>query len=169
MLGAIPVWYQRLAVDNGQELNIDVRVHDMRKGDYPASPGWHVDAAQRETGFQDRAGRVDVSHSLVGTVSTSVGGVSNTIFADEDLTLEGEYEELTASNNQLLQERLKGREFSSTQTEDGKWTLFDPYSIHNVQAAKADGVRLFVRVSIWEKPEGHKPGLTRTEQVYSVV
>lgn len=169
MLDAIPDWYRALAAENVQELNIDVRVHQMRRGDYPASPGWHVDAAQRETDFEEMAGRVDVSHSLVGTMSTSSRGVSNTIFVRDEISLDGAYEELTAANNALLQEELAGKNFKVVATEDGQWTLFDPYSIHNVQAAKVDGVRLFVRVSIWSKPEGHSPGLTKTEQVYSVV
>lgn len=166
MLDSIPGWYHSLAHEGGKELNIDIRVHDLEVGDYPASPGWHVDAAQREISFENNAKRTDVEASLVGTISTHPDGVSNTVFAQNVVELEGDYDSLTANNNRLLQENLVGVDLDAVRTEDGVWTLFDPYTIHNVEPSRNSGVRLFVRVSVWKKPEGHVPGLTRTEQVY---
>lgn len=168
MLDAIPDWYHNMASEQGKELNIDIRVHELSKGDYPASPGWHVDASQRETAFENNAQRTDVEASLVGTISTHPEGVSNTVFVQNVINLENDYEALTRDNNKLLQAELVGKHMDTVRTEDGVWTLFDPYTIHNVEAARNDGIRLFVRVSIWKKPIDHVPGLTRTEQVYRI-
>lgn len=166
MLDAIPDWYHNMASEQGKELNIDIRVHKLEKGDYPASPGWHVDASQRETAFENNAERTDVEASLVGTISSHPDGVSNTVFVQNVINLDEDYESLTNNNNKLLQEKLEGETMETIRTEDGIWTLFDPYTIHNVESSRNNGVRLFARASIWEKPNGHKPGLTKTEQVY---
>lgn len=166
MLKSIPEWYHNLAKEQGKELNVDIRVHELEKGDYPASPGWHVDASQRETAFQNNADLTAVEASLVGTISTHPEGVSNTVFVQNVIHIDEHYENLTKDNNKLLQDNLIEKDLETVRTVDGVWTLFDPYTIHNVEASRNDGVRLFARVSIWDKPAGHKPGLTKTEQVY---
>lgn len=117
---------------------------------------------RKEISFENNAKRTDVEASLVGTISTHPDGVSNTVFAQNVVELEGDYDSLTANNNRLLQENLVGVDLDAVRTEDGVWTLFD----HNVEPSRNSGVRLFVRGSVWKKPEGHVPGLTRTEQVY---
>lgn len=166
MLESIPQWYHNMASEQGKELNVDIRVHELKVGDYPASPGWHVDASQRETAFQNNADLTDVEASLVGTISTHPEGVSNTIFVQNVIHIDEKYEVLTKDNNKLLQQELIGKDMDIVRTVDGVWTLFDPYTIHNVEKSRNNGVRLFTRVSIWNKPEGHVPGLTKTEQVY---
>lgn len=168
MLDSIPQWYHDLAIEQGKELNVDIRVHELKKGDYPASPGWHVDASQRETAFQNNADLTAVEASLVGTISSHPNGVSNTIFVQNVINIDEDYEALTKNNNKLLQEKIIDKHLETVQTVDGVWTLFDPYTIHNIEQSKNDGVRLFARVSIWNKPDGHTPGLTKTEQVYRI-
>lgn len=166
MLESIPQWYHQEAESQGGELNVDIRVHKMKAGQYPASPGWHVDAAMRETAFEDSADKEDVSHSLVGTISTHNQGVSNTVFCNTHIEIDATYEDAVANNCAVLQEKFP-ENVDVTRSQDGSWTLFDPYTVHNVERCRHDGVRLFVRVSIWKRPRGHVPGLTKTEQVYS--
>lgn len=172
MLDAIPRWYHDHARERGEELNVDIRVHQMSVGDFPASPGWHVDAAQRETAFEENADLTDVSYSLLGTVSTAPDGVSNTLFYDKSVVFDAEYNTVVKGSQSYLQSHLPSAELmlpNVSRSQDGRWTLFDPYTIHNVEAARHEGVRLFLRVSLWKKPKDHHPGLTKTEQVYRMV
>ena len=167
ILNAIPKEYKCQAADEGLELNIDVRVHELRKGDYPATPGWHCDAPQRETTFSDAQETVPVQNSLVLNVSSEPEGVSNTIFAQEALTLDNNRMDLTTWR--LMNETLGADLSNYHQSHDGEMIMFSCFTPHCIQPAVRDGVRLFLRVSQWVKPDGFTPGLTKTEQVYRVV
>lgn len=167
MLESIPDWYHDESVRQGKELNIDIRVHSLLEGQYPATPGWHVDAAVRETSFDDAAVKEPVSHSLVGTISDSKFGVSNTVFCEDSLSFDDTYENLVTRNCKKLQEGMP-RGVEEWVSSDGVWTLFDPCTVHRVAAANVDGTRLFARVSLWSPPVGHVPGLTKVEQVYEL-
>lgn len=168
VLDAVPAWYREEAQAVGLELNIDVRIHDLKAGWFPAAPGWHCDAAVRETAFDDAAEKRTVDKNLVACVSTFPTGVSNTVFLGHAITLPGvSYEEAVANNSSMLNEALQGTApDEEVSTRDGALTLFDPYTPHRVEMAKRDGVRLFMRISLWVPPEGHQPGLTKTEQVF---
>ena len=63
ILNNIPESYHHQAEQNKMELNIDVRVHELLPGEYPATPGWHCDAPQRETQFTENASTVPVKLS----------------------------------------------------------------------------------------------------------
>lgn len=166
-MDAVPEDYRQAAVSAGLELNVDLRVHELDVGDFPASPGWHCDSPFREVAFDARAQTRAVQRNLVGTISTDHVGVSNTEFLDEPVTLFSDAEagsfvlwrEVDAHVGQRL-------ERETTRTRDGELTEFDCATLHRATAAQVAGVRMFCRVSLWEPPPGHRPGLTSIEQVY---
>lgn len=167
ILDAIPEDYLVQAEATGLELNIDARVHELWVGDYPASPGWHCDAPQRETVFSDKAKTTPVKYSLISNVSSHPDGVSNTVFAKEGVTLQTDTMDYAAWQEM---DKHYGTDLSQyVITNDGELLIFSPYTPHCIQPAKNDGVRMFVRISQWKKPEGFTPGLTKSEQVYRMV
>ena len=167
VLNAIPGAYHEDAKKNSMELNIDVRVHELEVGDFPATPGWHCDAPQRETEFSNKGETVPVANSLVVNLSSHPLGVSNTIFATEPVALDNDLMDQStwADMNQKL-----GNDFSRFHvSKDGQFIRFSCYTPHAIQPAQHSGVRMFVRISQWRKPEGFVPGLAKTEQVYRVI
>lgn len=166
-MDAVPEDYRQAARSAGLELNVDLRVHDLDVGDFPASPGWHCDSPFREVAFDARAQMRAVQRNLVGTISTEPGGVSNTEFLDGPMTL---FSEAEAGSFALWREVDAHigptTEWETTSTRDGELTEFDCATLHRATAARVAGVRMFCRVSLWEPPPGHQPGLTSIEQVY---
>lgn len=167
VLDSIPETYHTEAAENGMELNIDVRIHELAVGDYPATPGWHCDAPQRETEFSNKGETVPVANSLVVNLSSNPLGVSNTIFAMDPVELDNDRMDQStwAEMNALLGDDFSRRHVS----QDGQFIQFSCYTPHAIQPAQHDGVRMFVRISQWKKPEGFNPGLAKTEQVYRLV
>ena len=169
MLDAIPEEYMRSAADAGLELNIDVRVHRLHKNTYPASPGWHCDAPIRETAFDDHADKTEVTRSLIGTVSTSPTGVSRTEFATTPVTVNTHHPEFSSEFFKHVNRQLHTHPPGTIQVPDGQWTEFGSRSWHRVSPAVCDGARLFMRISLWVPPPGHRGGLVKTEQTYEQV
>ncbi len=167
ILDAIPENYKQETAEKGLELNIDVRVHELQKGDYPASPGWHCDAPQRETSFSDSSDSVEVNKSLVVNLSSNPNGTSNTVFYPKPLTMRiNDFNKTTWTEmDKILGTNLDGHHAS----KDGELVQFSPYAPHCIQPTQNNGVRMFIRISQWEKPEWFTPGLTKTEQVYRTV
>lgn len=170
ILDAVPEDYRQAAQAAGLELNIDIRVHDLAVGDYPASPGWHCDSPFRETAFDAYAATQAVQRNLIATISTDPEGVSNTEFLDDPLAYEsdapaGSFDLWRELNTHI--ESLPRRD--TTTTTDGTLTEFDCYTLHRATSARRPGVRLFCRISLWTPPDGHVPGLTTSEQVYRQV
>lgn len=167
ILDNIPSSYKQQATDSRMELNIDVRVHQLQPREYPSTPGWHCDAPQRETRFSENAPTTPVQQSLVINVSSHPNGVSNTVFA---------YQPVNLDNNKMdystwkLMDSHYGTDLTPYHvSEDGEFVQFSCYTPHCVQPAQNPGTRMFVRISQWVKPENHKPGLAKTEQVYRTV
>lgn len=167
VLGAIPEAYHAEAAERGMELNVDVRVHNLTPGDYPASPGWHCDAPQRETQFSDAQELTAVNRSLVANLSSHPLGVSNTVFATESLTLA--HDAMDADTWALMDATLGTDLTGHHHSADGQLVQFSCFSPHCIQPAQRAGVRMFVRISQWVRPPGFTPGLSRWEQVYRTV
>lgn len=168
LLGAIPSGYLEYAERNGLELNIDIRSHWMLTGEYPASPGYHCDAAQRETVFDAGANTVEVKRSLVGTISSSPLGVSNTQFVTVPFTLESEHD-VNAELWKELDVHIRQQRYPTEQVPDGIFTEFTEWTPHTAAPAMRSGARLFMRVSCWTPPPGHEAGIAKTQQVYVIV
>lgn len=167
VLKAIPEWYHRGAEDAGLELNIDVRVHELEVGDFPATPGWHCDAPRRETAFSDGLDTVPVQNSIVANVSTHPEGVSNTVFASHPVTLD---DDRMDQGTWRAMDTVLGTDLSNhVVSKDGELVMFSCFTPHCIQPAKNAGIRMFVRISQWSKPQGFVPGLTKSEQVYRTI
>ena len=173
ILAQIPEWYFKEAKDRGLFPNIDVRIHRLYPGDYPAYPGWHCDGHFRETYFsQPDSNRVKVGKHIICVIS-SVEGVSNPEFLDEDITLklnpDSDHNLWGQAHKEI--ERIKTeREVKTSFIKEGDIILFNPWTLHRVSPAKIRGWRLFFRMSMWDKPNLGKGGmLTKQEQVYKVL
>jgi hypothetical protein len=169
-LQAIPEWYLELAEQSGLVANCDIRLHDLLAGQYPASPGWHCDAATRETQFSAAAGGHKVDHNLIGCISSAVGGVSNTEFLEQEYEIDsdavyGNGVELWNEIDRALGMNVGG----VTGTEDGILYQFDPWTLHRAVPARVPGLRLFFRMSLWQPPENHCPGISENEQVHRLI
>lgn len=171
----IPEWYAEEARAAGLNLNIDIRIHRLYVGDFPAYPGWHCDGEFRETYFsQPDIDRVNVSRHMICTVSSHEGGVSNTEFLDEPLTVTIEKPSsdhtLWGQVHAQLAAVQTERGLLTTETKDGDLMLFDSWSLHRAKATKVRGWRLFFRLSMWHRPNlGDDGKLSKQEQVYKLV
>jgi hypothetical protein len=173
LLDAVPSDYFDDAKRLGLFPNADIRIHRLYPGDYPAYPGWHCDGEFRETYFsQPDLDKIPVHRHLVGTVSTSSDGVSNTQFLaepftatltrvpDQEITLWG------MVHAQVEREQTR-RTFD---TRDGQMVEFDSWTLHRAMPAKVRGWRMFFRMSMWHKPNlGRGGNFTKQEQVYKLV
>lgn len=175
ILERIPDWYYRETADKGLSVNIDIRIHRLYPGDFPAYPGWHCDGEFRETYFsQPDLDRINVSRHLICTVSSHEGGVSNTEFLDEafeigvdrptpDHTLWGQV-------HTRLSQIARQRPLRTKLMHDGDLMLFDPWTLHRCTATRIRGWRLFFRALQWHRPNlGGDGRLSRQEQVYKLV
>lgn len=170
LMDAVPDDYRQAAAEAGLELNVDLRVHDLSPGEFPASPGWHCDSPFREVAFDSRAQTQAVQRNLVATISTHRDGVSNTEFLSTPCTVVSAAEPGTPALWVDANAHVEaGSGWSMTQTTDGVWTEFDCSTLHRATAAARQGVRMFARVSLWVPPQEHRPGLTSIEQVYRLV
>jgi hypothetical protein len=169
---SIPRWFFELPENRGLLPNIDIRVHDLRTGDYPAYPGLHCDASQRELTFGGAAAdRKTVCNNVICNVSSHPEGVSNTAFLKEELDIRISAglsdiecwrqvdERLTPLPNGLHLER----------TRDGDLIRFGTDALHMVQPAVRDGVRVFFRLSMWANRDGVNGSLAFQDQVYRLV
>ena len=171
ILQEVPEEFYAQAHQRGLFPNIDVRIHRLYPGNYPAYPGWHCDAQFRETYFgQPRREQTEISDHLICTVSSQPNGVSNTEFIDESVELEiadHDPEEGVAFwalvDRQMKKER-KGVKI--WRMPDGYLTRFDCLTLHRCRPATRRGWRLFFRVAMWYRPNLDGSKLSRQEHVY---
>lgn len=175
ILSRIPASYFDETRAKGLMVNIDIRVHRLYLGDFPAYPGWHCDGEFRETYFsQPDIDRVNVSRHLICTVSSHEGGVSNTEFLDESLAVEIEKPTSDHTLWGQVHARLTAvsaeRPLRTRTMQDGEMVLFDPWTLHRATATRVRGWRLFFRCSQWHRPNlGDQGRLAKQEQVYKLV
>lgn len=175
MLSRIPDAYYKETADKGLMVNIDIRIHRLYPGDFPAYPGWHCDGEFRETYFsQPDIDRVNVSCHLISTVSSHEGGVSNTEFLDEELTIGIEKptsdHTLWGQVHNRLTQIAQERPLRTRTMLDGDMVQFDPWTLHRATATRIRGWRLFFRCSQWHRPNlGNEGKLAKQEQVYKLV
>jgi len=169
-LDKIPIAFRDEIKRTGLYLNIDVRIHRLYPGMFPAIPGWHCDGEYRETYFsQPDLDRIPVSHHLITTVSTHEDGVSNTRFLNTPITVDigncdeeiGVWEQVHEHINTIPKDRL-----SFYDTKDGEIVQFDARSLHKATLCKNRGWRIFIRGSLWHKENLGEGKLSKQEQVY---
>lgn len=172
IMDLVPESYAKTARDLGLYLNVDVRIHRLYPGDFPAYPGWHCDGEYRETYFaQPDLERIHVHNHLVATVSSVDGGVSNTRFLKTPFSFQAD--SAPTSDNTLWGQVHRALEATSpTQfydSRDGELIQMDSWTLHKCMPAKVRGWRLFFRMSMWHRPNlGNGGMISRQEQVYKL-
>lgn len=170
-LDLVPAWYYDEA--RGLKLfpNVDVRIHRLYPGDYPAYPGWHCDGEFRETYFsQPDLDRIHVHKHLTMTVSTNELGVSCTQFLADpfDAVVDADLSDVTLWG-QVHDQVETARPRRVYDTRDGELMCFDSWTLHRATPARIRGWRMFFRMSMWHKPNLGAGGmLTKQEQVYKL-
>ena len=177
IIDAIPEWYKKEACDLCLFLNIDIRVHRLYPGNYPAYPGWHCDANYRETFFgQPSQERTKLSKHIICTVSSEPDGVSNTVFLENSpviIDMDGDpndgapfWAKVDERINKAFNVKMSPPEIKEKRVPDGTLTLFDCATLHRAEAARVRGWRLFFRVSMWYRPNLDGGKLSKQEMIY---
>jgi hypothetical protein len=173
ILDQVPAAFYDEADSLGLLPNIDVRVHRLYPGDFPAYPGWHCDGEYRETyRSQPDLTKVAPHHHLVGTVSSEPEGVSLTEFVTAPFTahLTGEPDADATLWGQVHAAVQSSPEVEVTRGADGHLFQFSSMTLHRATPAQVRGWRLFFRMSMWHKGYlGDGGRISRQEQVYQVV
>jgi len=172
ILDLIPQSYRDEAKILGLFVNIDVRIHRLYPGDFPAYPGWHCDGEYRETYFsQPDLERIHVHNHLVTTISSHPQGVSNTQFLNEQIALEVDTPSADHTLWGQLHELISSKGTVETwDTKDGEIVQFNSWTPHRCMPARVRGWRLFFRMSMWHKPHlEHGGKISKQEQVYKVM
>jgi len=162
ILDAVPQDYYD-AAPIGMLSNIDVRVHRLNIGEYPAVPGWHCDGQLRETYFAaPRLDVIPIRDTVLACVST--GMVSNFEIASEPFTCDiGEEEYLWARVNQQIEQS----DMQSFASQDGQLYQMTIDTLHRCMPARARGWRLFFRMSMWHNDYlGDGGKIAQQQQVY---
>lgn len=171
ILDKVPKDFFTEASDRGLYPNIDVRIHRLYPGNFPAYPGWHCDAQFRETYFgQPRREHTQISNHLICTVSSQHGGVSNTEFIADQVEIDIPDHDLEEGTPFWAQVNLKmEQEHKDVWTwamPDGSLTRFDCFTLHRCMPARKRGWRLFFRMAMWYRPNLDGGHLSRQEHVY---
>lgn len=166
MLQAVPPERVEAARERGLVPNIDVRVHQLKQGDYPATPGWHCDEARRETEFAPGATKTTISDTILVWVADKPSGVSSTEWWPHPIRThlqEGSDTQRWADVN----EQLLGR--GGRCGTPGVAYSMGTQTVHRATPAVEDGTRVLLRMSFWTPPPGHQGGVSHSEQVYRLV
>lgn len=148
--------------------NIDVRVHRLYPGDFPAVPGWHCDGEYRKDYHSQPDLRRGMDHGhIVCSVSTDPGGVSNTELVTAPHTFRVDESSGVNLWSQVHQE-VEALGLPRITLPDGQLTLISGGTLHRATPARVRGWRLFFRLSMWHRPYLSADGgsISRQEHVY---
>lgn len=168
LLQAVPDSYILEAHKKGLYPNIDVRVHRLYPGNYPAYPGWHCDAQFRETFFgQPKPDQTKLSDHLIATVSSDPNGISLTEFINEPIEMKLTDQSPDDSLWREVDSQMKKKDKIPTWTmPDGHLTRFDCWTLHRAKPANIRGWRLFFRMAMWYRPNLGEGKLSKQEMIY---
>lgn len=169
MLDQVPVEFYKECESLGLYPNIDVRVHRLYPGDFPAVPGWHTDGEFRKDYHSQPDLDKFTEHShIVGSISTDDNGVSMTELVAEDFEARIDNPDVENTLWQQVHEQIEENKPKTIQLPDGQMTKIGAMTLHRATAARIRGWRLFVRLSMWHKPYISEEGgsLARQEFVY---
>jgi len=166
ILTTVPKEYYDEARRRGQYPNIDVRIHRLYPGNYPAYPGWHCDAQYRETYFgQPRPNHTALSDHLICTVATE-SGISNTEFIAKEVAIDLACNEADANYWANVDVAMQEQDVQTWLMPDGDLTRFDCWTLHRCQPAQKRGWRLFFRMAMWYRPNLGEGQLSKQEMIY---
>jgi hypothetical protein len=170
------LWFDRCA-DLGMLPNVDVRVHRLNIGEFPAVPGWHCDGVMRETYHaQPDLERIRVRDTVIAHVSSDASGVSCTEFLVDPFELQfPDFTDESGSGAEgyalwrdahLQIEAAVPRPRSAT-LESGRIVCMSATTLHRPRPAVVRGWRLFFRMSMWHRDYlGEQGKVARQQQVY---
>jgi hypothetical protein len=162
-----------VSAPEGLHCVIDTRVTMTMKGVYPSLLSWHCDDVPRPDNQSQpdlRAISPDVQH-YCALVSNREGGVSNTEFIDDELTIDVDDKDVWQSVDREVNKRLADPSTKDLTTvgvlPDLDIVRFDQHAIHRAAAAHTNGWRLFFRLSFTHrKPENQ---IRKQVQVYAPI
>jgi hypothetical protein len=139
------------AKQEGLSAIVDVRIHRLFTGMYPAIPGWHCDAVPRSrlTG-QPRFENINPRAFHVAlTLSNEQAGVSNTEFVTDVIRTK-----IWDDNHVYkdLHEQVEHLKPKTQHISDGRFVKFWPKTIHRASPSERRGVRMFFRFSMYHNP-----------------
>lgn len=149
--------------------NIDVRVHRLYPGDFPAVPGWHTDGEfRRDYHSQPDLNKFTEHSHIIGSISTDDDGVSLTDVVNEEFEAEIENPNEDHTLWQQVHDQIEAHEPSTLYIPDGQLTKIGAMTLHRASPARTRGWRLFLRLSMWHKPYISDEGgsIARQEYVY---
>ncbi len=168
ILDKVPKSYMDRCEALGMIPNIDIRIHRLNIGEFPAVPGWHCDGALRETYFaQPDPNRIAVRDTVIGTVSSHKEGITNTQFLMDKVNIEVDQSLEGFSLWRNVHERLKPKKVKSS--IDGILYQIGCNTLHRAMPAIYRGWRLFFRMSMWHNDYlGDEGQIATQQQVYLV-
>jgi len=167
ILDAVDQSYFDRCEDLGMLPNIDVRVHRLNVGEYPAIPGWHCDGVKRETYHgQPDPDKMRIRDTVLCAVS--MGSVCNPEVITEQLEIdipeiEDEFKLWQYVDSKILDST------SRREMPDGEITMIGASTLHRVMPARRRGFRLLFRMSMWHNDYlGDSGKISKQQQVYLV-
>lgn len=167
MLDQVPESFYEECEKLGLYPNIDVRVHRLYPGDFPAVPGWHTDGEFRKDYHSQPDLDKFTQHShIVGSISTDDNGVSMTELVNEEFEATIENPDSENTLWQQVHEQIELNNPNTIQLPDGQLTEIGAMTLHRATPARIRGWRLLMRASMWHKPYISEEGGTIARQEY---
>ena len=107
---------------------VDIKSHDLKVGDIPCLPGWHLDGGP----------------ASLGQYVLCVSGISNTTFLNESVKIPSGDNMKVVCNR--LDKRIRSRELSNFQIGNWEMFLYDNLAPHRGSVSVDNGRRLLLRV-----------------------
>lgn len=115
---------------------VDVKMHDMKRGNYPCLPGWHCD------GYKDPRMSLDCAEVF----HLYVAGHCRTEFITEPLRLSLPPGSCSREHHRHFANQMEGKDLSFAQVPDCTVVSYGRWDFHRGVAAQVDEKRLLVRV-----------------------
>ena len=165
ILDAVDQSYFDLCKKLGMLPNIDIRVHRLNIGEYPAIPGWHCDGVKRETYHgQPDMDKIRIRDTVLCTVS--MGSICNPEVATEQLEIAIPQIEDDFKLWKYVDSKIP-HDMTRCTMPDGEITMMGALTLHRVMPAKQRGFRLLFRMSMWHNDYlGDDGRIAKQQQVY---
>jgi len=130
----------------GYQIIIDVKMHQLQKGEIPSTPGWHTDFAENGLdGEPDYNKIIPEVTTYIVNFSDHSHGVSNTEYALTAVSLNLPERNIYASIDKQMREKT---DLKTGHLRDGEIFNMDQRALHRGVPAHNAGLRGFIRVSI---------------------
>lgn len=168
-LDAVPQAFYDKAKALSFNVIVDVRIHRLNRGEFPAVPGWHVDGDIRKDYFsQPDISKQDVlGDHIICAVSSHEDGVSNFEIIPDPLQCDLDMDDPDRTVYAQLHEHIEAHSIPRITTRDGQMYFMNSQTIHRATPARVRGWRIFFRMSMYH--QGYLSGegkIAKQQQVY---